>query len=252
MMKQKRALSHLPETCSVESIRNGTLYQWPTTGIEESSTLYSNVGCLDEVVIKLPSSHGFAEYNKYVVREETDKDAIRVNERIERFQNIEQLVARYPSLREARTTIGDKKVHWLLLHMLQYERLRGLIKIPETRFCFFCKKGFLFKSTHPGLVQQRVNGILMWDMIDHEVVHEDAEHEPFVKQEYKSVIPQISSQLGPLVTASHSLHINWHIKNFIYDPKTNVLYYVDLKPSNIFGKWRNEQNIRNIRRDFLH
>jgi hypothetical protein len=39
--------------------------------------------------------------------------------------------------------------------------------------------------------------------------------------------------------------------NFIFQPEVSRLFYVDLKPSNIFGKWRNEQNLSNIRRDFL-
>ncbi len=250
-MTAKRTPSALPDKCSVERIQDGALYQWPTTGIGESSTLYSSVAFLDEVVIKLPSSHGFDEYDKYVVREQNDNDAIRGNESIERFQNFDQLLARYPSYREARTSIGDKKTHWLLLHKLQYDRLKGVIKIPETKFCFFSKKGFLFTSVHPGLVQQRVAGISLWDMIDHEVVHEDRQHEPFVRQEYESLIPHISPQLAPIATPHLSMHINWHIKNFIFDAKTNILYYLDLKPSNIFGKWRNDQNLREIRRDFL-
>jgi hypothetical protein len=250
-MKPKTTPSPLPDTCSADRIQDGALYQWPSTGIQECSTLYSTVAFLDQIVIKLPSSHGFDEYNKYVVKEQADNDAIRGNETIERFQNVDQLLARYPSCRQAQITIGDKKTHWLLLHKLQYDRLKRSIKIPETRFCFFSKKGFLFASVHPGLVQRRVTGISLWDMIDHEVWHEDREHEPFVRQEYESLIPQISAQLAPLATHDLFMHINWYIKNFIFDPKTNILYYLDLKPSNIFGKWRNDQNLREIRRDFL-
>jgi hypothetical protein len=87
------------------------------------------------------------------------------HEAIEKIQNLDQLLTKYPSSREARTTIGDKKVHWLLLHILQYDRLKEVIKIPETRFCFFSKRGFLFSSTHPGLIQQRIGGISLWGMI---------------------------------------------------------------------------------------
>jgi len=254
LMKPKTTPSPLPDACSVEMIEDGRLYQWPTTGVlvpSISPKAYSIVTCLDHVVLKLPSSYGFDEYDKYVVREKTDNDAIRGNESIEKFQNLEQLLARYHFFREARITFGDKKVHWLLLQILQYDRLKGVIKIPETRYCFFSKRGFVFSSTHPGLIQRRVTGISLWDMIDHEVVHENREHDSFVRQEYEPLIPHISSQLRPLATPSFSSHINWHIKNFIFDPRTNILYYLDLKPSSVFGRWINEQNLRNIRRDFL-
>jgi hypothetical protein len=248
-MKQKITPSSLPEICTIRNIQDGILYQWPTNGIEEYSTLYSNIAYLNEVVIKLPSTHGFDEYYKYVVRGMTDDDEIRGNENIERFLNINRLLARYPSLLVARTTIDDVKIHWLLIHMLQYDRLKGVIKIPETKFCFFNKTKFLFKSIYPGLVQQRVTGISLWDMIDHEVVH--ALDRPFVKQKYESLIPHISSQLRPLLAPEFSFHINWNIRNFTFNPQTNILYYLDLKPSNIFGRRRNEQNLRNIYRDFL-
>jgi 23S rRNA maturation mini-RNase III len=91
-------------------------------------------------------------------------------------------------------------------------------------------------------------------MVDHEatsIAEGDRVYEPFVRHEYETVIPQISDQLHLLATPSFSSHINWHIKNFIFDPKTHILYYLDLKPSSIFGRWRNEKNLRNIRRDFL-
>jgi hypothetical protein len=206
---------------------------------------------LDRVVAKLPSSFGFREYEKYVVREETDSDGIRGNKSIEEFRNLDQLLARYDSFQDARIAFGDKRVHWLLLQRLQYDRLKALVRIPETRYCFFSKRGLLFSSTLPGIVQDRVAGISLWDMIDHEVVHADRERDPFVKQEYESLIPHISSQLRPLATSAFSSHINWHIKNFIFNPDTEVLYYLDLKPSSIFGKWRNEWNLKNIWRDFL-
>jgi hypothetical protein len=235
-------------------VQDGRLYRWPATGEQIPSVSdqpYSVVIRLDQVVAKLPSSYGFAEYEKYVVRGETDNDGIRGNETIEEFRNLDQLLARYDSFRDARIAFGDKMVHWLLLQRLQYDRLKAVIRIPKTRYCFFSKRGLLFTSTHPGIIQQRVSGISLWDMIDHEVVHADREHDPFVRQEYEPLIPQISSQLRPIAAPTFSSHINWHIKNFIFDPQTNALYYLDLKPSSIFGRWRNEQNLRNIRRDFL-
>jgi len=247
--------SPLPDTCSIDMVQDGRLYQWPASGGERipsvSDQPYSVVMHLDHVVAKLPSSYGYSEYEKYVVRDETDNDGIRGNESIEEFRNLDQLLARYDSFRDARIAFGDKMVHWLLVQRLQYDRLKAAIRIPETRYCFFSKRGLLYSSTLPGIIQKRVTGISLWDMINHEVVHADRERDPFVRQEYEPLVSHISSQLRPLATPAFSSHINWHIKNFIFDPETNVLYYLDLKPSSIFGRWRNEQNLRNIQRDFL-
>ena len=238
-------------------VQDARLYQWPTTGEQIPSVSdqpYSLVVRLHHVVAKLPSSYGFAEYEKYVVREETDNDGIRGNETIEEFRNLDQLLARYSSFRDVRIAFGDKMVHWLLLQRLQCDRLKAAIRIPETRYCFFSKQGWLFSSTLPGIVQEDVTGISLWDMIDHaatSIAEGDRVNQPFVRDEYEPFIPQISAQLQLLATPSFSSHINWHIKNFIFDPKTHILYYLDLKPSSIFGRWRNEKNLRNIRRDFL-
>ncbi len=246
--------SALPDECTVQMLEDGGLYQWPATGRNVPSVSegpYSIVKSLAHVVVKVPSSYGFDEYDKYVVREESDSDAIRGNETIEKFGNLGQLFTRYPSLRHARSSMGDKKIHWLLLQMLQYDRLKAAIRIPRTKYCLFVMRRFLFKSTHPGLVQERVNGVCLWDMIDHSAVHADPEHEPFVREECEPMVPEITLQLRPLPSSNLCSHINWHIKNFIFDPETRILYYLDLKPSSIFGRWRNEQNPRNIRRDFL-
>ncbi|MGH9970424.1 MAG: hypothetical protein ACREBG_21895 [Pyrinomonadaceae bacterium] len=253
-MNANRPPSALPNGCTVQMLEDGGLYEWPATGLNVPSVSerpYSVVKFLKHVVVKVPSSYGFNEYDKYVVREETDNDAIRGNETIEKFGNLDQLLARYPSFRQPGSYMGDKKVHWLLLQMLQDDRLNTAIRIPQTKFVFFNKRWFLFKSTHPGLAQERVKGICLWDMIDHSVVHANPEHDHFVREECEPMVSEIASQLRPLTHPDLCSHINWHIKNFIFDPETHILYYLDLKPSSIFGRWRNEQNLRNIRRDFL-
>jgi hypothetical protein len=69
--------------------RNTTLYAWPERA-NWDSTAYSRVTSIDDILVKLPSSHGFAEYQKYVVREERDNDVIRGNEPIERIESISE------------------------------------------------------------------------------------------------------------------------------------------------------------------
>ena len=110
-------------------------------------------------------------------------------------------------------------------------------------------KWLMFSSIKPSLVQERVTGISLWDMIDHESEHDDPS-ERRVKPEYESLVPEISRQLKPVAAPGLSHHVNWHIKNFVFGTQTKLLYYFDLKPSNIFGRWRNERNLHFIRRDF--
>lgn len=252
-MKAKATPTPLPDPCSVGKLRDGSLYQLPSASSWQETT-YSRLMILDDTFIKLASHHGFEEYEKYVVRETVDDDAIRGNESLEKFAHLQMLEVKYPEFHGCSDDYGKMKTHWLLLHKLQYNRLKKNtgIAIPEARFVFFSKRRFVVSpSIHPGFVQKRVPGICLWDMIDHEVVLADSEHDSFVREKYKRFLPQIAAQLSPLVNSPWSNHINWFIKNFIFDTHSGTLYYVDMKPSNIFGKWRNDRNLTNIQRDFL-
>jgi hypothetical protein len=46
-------------------------------------------------------------------------------------------------------------------------------------------------------------------------------------------------------------HLNWFIANFLYDATTDVLWYVDSKPSCLFGKRGNDQNIDGLQSVFF-
>ena len=89
-------------------------------------------------------------------------------------------------------------------------------------------------------------------MIDHDAISSIGGHrQSFVKSGYRSFLPGIATQLRPFTSPQVAGHINWYIPNFIFDTQSGKLHYVDMKPSNIFGRWRNEQNLRNLKRDFL-
>jgi hypothetical protein len=252
-MAKAPSATQLPSPARVSEFRDAALYAWPKRATWDNTT-YSRVASVDDILLKLPSSHGFSEYQKYVVREERDSDAIRSNEPIEKIGSISELIARFPTWGPCRRAYGDLPTHWLLLHKLQFERLAentGLA-LPASRFVFLRKqRAILGSKDHPALVQERVQGISLWQMIEHDVSVSDPETHCFVREEYRSFLPPIAKQLRPVADSSWSDHMNWHIMNFIFQPETKRLFYVDLKPSNIFGRWRNEQNLRNIRRDFL-
>ncbi len=138
-MKTNMIPNPLPEPCAVGRLCDGTLYQLPHTGNWRETT-YSRLMILDSTVIKLASPYGYDEYEKYVVRETIDNDAIRGNESLEKFANLQKLIAKYPEFRGCLDDYGEIKTHWLLIHKLQYDRLKENtdIAIPEARYVFFC------------------------------------------------------------------------------------------------------------------
>ena len=46
-------------------------------------------------------------------------------------------------------------------------------------------------------------------------------------------------------------HIDWNIKNFVFDEAAGQLYYVDLKPTIFVARQSNGQNLEGIRRYYL-
>jgi hypothetical protein len=246
----KRPPTRIPHQCSIASFRDGVLYELPVC--EWQRTDYSRFAMVDGICIKLASPHGYREYEKYVIRQTPDKDAIRGNEALELYLNLHELTERYAEFHSAAVEYDRRQVHWLLIHRLQHERLKQIAPslIPNARFVFFYRRRFLFNSIRAGLVQSLVVGTTLWDMIDHAAIQE-GRREEIIKPEFRRFLPLISRQLNPLVNVGVSDHVNWHIKNFIFNAGSQALYYVDMKPSNIFGRWRNDQNLANIKRDFL-
>ena len=257
-----------PSPSSIDQFEDASLYEFPTSGEWRyageynpgySYYTYSRVLMTGPVVIKLASSYGKEEYEKYVVGETPDDDAIRGNEFLERKVNFWELVDAYPAFKNCPAEYGWLHTHWLLVHRLQYDRLRKNAAtapaIPEARFVFLSKRRFLLSpSVKPALVQQQVEGVTLWEMIDHGAIERAGGRWPdqiFVKDEYQSLLPNLAKQLRPFTSGEVAQHINWHIGNFIYDVQPGRLYYIDIKPSTIFGRWRNEKNLRNIKRDFL-
>jgi hypothetical protein len=249
-MRAKSTPMPFPDPCSVENFDDASLYHYPSLASWKRSK-YSKIAFAGDSIIKLASSYGYEEYERFVIREEVDGDEIRKNENVEQFKNFEDLITLFPSFGVAWSEFGKKRIHWILVHRLQYDRLMNNInlEIPESRFVFFHKSFLFLPRIYPGIVQERVSGISLWDMIDHDVVHDLSM--PFIKSEYEPLVPRISAHLSPLVNSALSIHINWNIENFIFDPSPDKLYYVDLKPSTIFGRRVNEHNLKNILRDFI-
>jgi hypothetical protein len=249
-----RAPFSFPAFYTLDAFKDGALYEFPLAA-EWRTTRYSCLALLDRVAVKVTSDHGRSEYEKFAVQEVSDDDAIRSNEMIERYSNLPTLVARYSAFSECPEVNGGINTHWLLIHKLQFERLRSIAHgaIPDARFVFLSRKRFLLSPVvYPALVQECVSGIALMEMIDHDAIPDSGEPTvSFVKQEFRPHLRDIRAQLEPFMADIDATHINWNLSNFVFNSKKGTLFYVDMKPSNIFGRWRNEQNLRNIRRDFM-
>jgi len=46
-------------------------------------------------------------------------------------------------------------------------------------------------------------------------------------------------------------HIDWNIKNFVFEETAERVFYVDMKPTTLLARQTNEQNLRSIRDYFI-
>jgi hypothetical protein len=203
----------------------------------------------------MPTRHAIAEYKRFVVREEPDSDAIRLNEAIEKPRNFCELVERFRDFRDCSPQFGSTMTHWLLLHRLQYARLReipeGSFRIPEARFVFLARRSAFGRvSTSPCLVQEHVSGIGLADMLGTANDDYGNEQVSYIQREYERFLPGIGVAIRSVAESKWTDHINWYIRNFLFTPSTGALDYIDLKPSTIFGKHRNDLNLNALMRDF--
>ncbi len=238
----------------VSAYRDGRVYSWPRS-LEFTETHYTRVAFGDGLAFKMPTRHALSEYERFVVREEIDSDAIRRNERIERPCNFCELIARFPDFRNCSQSAGSTMTHWLALHRLQYARLlelpEGGFRIPEARFVFLSRRtAFGRKVTMPCLVQECATGIDLSDMLATADDEYGNEQVSYVRSEYEPHLPAIGESIRTIAESQWTDHINWYIRNFFFSPATGTLAYIDLKPSTIFGRHRNDLNLNALMRDF--
>jgi hypothetical protein len=93
------------------------------------------------------------------------------------------------------------------------------------------------------MFQERVRGVTLWSMFDFEGDRMLPKWQPF--------LPAIGGQLWELLEANLIEHIDWNIKNFVFDEREERLFYVDLKPTVFVARRGNEQNLQGIRDHFL-
>lgn len=243
----------------VNEFSDGRCYSYAPRASEQTNRLLE-VERLQSVYVKVPSSRGYEIHEKYTYNYRSTENEIRPPEGLERAEMLDTALAQFQEFRYALSGEGWANflpankmrvlVHWLLIHHLNFQRLRSIpsIKIPEARFVFLMQdilsKSWFRGTTRssklqPGIIQAAVDGILLFDM-----------YTPTgVKSEFRQYLPTISRRLKQ-IGKSNLDYYDWYLKNFIYAPSTDELWYIDPKPTVLMGKHANQVNFR-IMRDYF-
>lgn len=229
---------------SIHSIEDGRAYSLPRAELTLTN-LFLRIGNLDDLYVKLPSERGLEDYRKFVRRGEATAMDIRGLEDEERFERLESALNELPELKSTRA-IDLEIAHYLVVHKLQYRRLRRqtAVGIPEARFGVLRSTRFgILHKFEPVLFQQRIRGTTLWSMYDFAALR--------VVSKWRAVLRTISAQLAGLLDSGLRDHVDWNIKNFVFEETSQQLFYVDPKPSIFIAREGNEQNLRGVREYFI-
>lgn len=208
--------------------------------------LFTRLGDLGDLVVKVPSPRGRSDFQKYVKQEKVDPQDIRQNEDLERFGSLSRALEHYPGFQHTRSKFGGDIAHYLVVYRLQYDRIREarLVSIPETRFIVLSwPRRFFGWHSAPVIVQERISGIRLINMVE--------PMEGTFLAQYSELRPKLQVQLEPLVNSSIGIHIDWNIRNFIWQESEERLYYVDNKPTTLAAKWGVDRNLSSLREAFF-
>ena len=117
--------------------------------------------------------------------------------------------------------IDAEIAHYLVVHKLQYERLRRqtAVGIPEGRFGVIRSRRLaILRKFDPVLFQQRIRGITLWSMYDFAVLR--------IGRSGGQSFRDFRSTIG-LMDCGLRDHVDWNIKNFRVRGKLERLLYVD-------------------------
>ena len=209
------------------------------------TNLFLKVGQVDQLFVKVPSERGLEDYRLFAKKAQAGPQDVRPLEEAERFERLESTLETLPALAQL-SPIGREVVHYLAIHKLQHVRLmaQSAVGIPDARFVVL--RSTLLRCLHkyvPALFQDRVSGTTLWDMFDFTAVAVAPQWRPF--------LPTISAQLSALLNSRLLVHIDWNIKNFVFEEAAERLFYVDLKPTTYLARQSNERNLQGIRDYFI-
>ena len=227
---------------SIDAVRDGGVYSLAFDPLPQTS-LFFKVGRVDDVFVKMPSQQGLEDYRKYVRQPQATPTEIRPLEDSERIEALDSTLKRFPEFRQL-GTVKREALHYLVVHRLQYERLRteAAVNIPVAKFALL-RPSRLIPKLEPIFFQERVEGTTLWEMFDFSVLE--------VTRRWWPHLPTISVQLSRLLDSDLLTHIDWNIQNFVFRETDEQLFYVDMKPTTFVGLQGNEHNLKGIREYFV-
>jgi len=237
------AVGFIDESPAITPFKDGAVYELPKLKFRDTVNVFSAIALTDSLVFKKPREAWFRGFRRHIRQGERSPFAVRFASAEE--MNINTLLAKFPEFGDAYEQ-NVEHAHFLMAHKLQYERIRGAdcIRIPPSRFILVKEHSFWFqKGLLPVIVQEKVPGTPLIEMFD--------EAAQCIRPQWIRFLSKINSVLKSLIGSSLCNHFNWYIGNFLYDRVNNVLYYVDPKPSCIFGKPENEHNIQALQAAFF-
>ena len=241
----KPTLIKLLPPLRLEELEDGKGYLVPSLQLGQPN-LFTRIGFLGDIVVKIPSARGVSDFDKYVRRERSDPEDIRYNLELEKFDNLGQAIEHFPEFSITRSKFGNKVSHFLIVYRMQHARLQEaqIVQVPATRFIVLAWPRKLF-GIHivPAILQKRIKGLSLFDMVD--------PMEGVFLPEFLHLKALIRDQLAPLVESTLLNHIDWNIQNFVLEDETNCLIYVDSKPTTLAARWTTEHNLKGLRETFL-
>jgi hypothetical protein len=229
---------------SIDNVEDGGTYTLPAVSLVETN-LFLRVGCVHQLFIKVPSQRGLHDYRVFIKSGMESAEDLRSLEEAERWERLDQTLESFPSLKPI-LRVGTEATHYLAIHRLQYERLRSqtAVRIPRAKFGVVrSTRAGIFRKLEPGLFQEKVAGTTLWDMFDFTATQ--------IHPRWRGSLPGISDALSRLLDSPLRIHLDWNLKNFIYDEVQGRLTYVDLKPTIFVARSGNEQNLKGIRDYFI-
>lgn len=237
-------ISFVNESATITSLSDGATYRLPPLEFTRPN-VFAQIAFTELLAVKMPTNAWLNDFRDYVIKGKngnTEYPLVRLADAEEK--NVDVLLKRFPEFHPTYKQHADH-THFLMVHKLQYERVKkaNRLRIPQSRYILVEGNSWFRRTLIPVILQERILGTTLLEMYD-SVTRS-------VKSEWRRFLPEINSILTDLMESNLRNHINWFIRNFLYDPKTNVLSYVDVKPSCLFLKSGNEQNIRSLQERFF-
>jgi hypothetical protein len=178
----------------------------------------------------------------------TDPEDVRGIEELESFEKLDTALQIYPEFTHIRNILGSNVAHFLIVHLVQYSRLKSahLIAIPRTRFIVLTwpkSRRSAEINAEPAIVQERITGVRLFDMVNPQT--------GALLRRYKHLRHQLREQTTPLLRSNISIYIDWNIQNFVWNESEKCIYYVDNKPTMLASKFSVNHNLNSLLEMFV-